>query len=264
VLVLARFLHPLIRSRMGRQERAAMESTGLILLSRETALQRQVEVLSNNIANANTTGFKGRQVLLQTEKHKPQFNDELNFVLDRATLRDTATGPMVRTGNELDFALQGSGYFGVKTPQGTQYTRAGSFTLNNNGDVVTQEGYQVLSRDGQALNVPVDAVDLSIDGSGRLLTDKGEIGKLQVKTFKREQELQETERGFYQTKEAGEDAADTRIVQGALEQSNVKPVLEMTRVTEAVRAYQQTMTLLQSEHDRLRSAIRTLGRVSQA
>jgi flagellar basal-body rod protein FlgF len=241
-----------------------MESTGLILLSRETALQRQVDVLANNVANATTTGFKAQQVLLQTEKVKPQFNDELNFVLDRATLRDTATGSLVQTGNELDFAIQGSGYFGVKTPQGIQYTRAGSFTLNNNGDLVTQEGYAVLSNDGQPLNVPVDAIQLSIDSSGRLLTDKGEVGQLQLKAFKREQELKETERGLYQAQEAGERPTSTRIVQGAIEQSNVQPVVEMTRVTAAVRAYQQTMTLIQNEHDRLKNAIRTLGRVTQS
>lgn len=238
-----------------------MESTGLILLSRQTALQRHMEVLANNIANANTTGFKAQRMLLETQKVKPQFNDELNFVIDRATMRDTSTGPMVRTGNELDFALQGEGYFGIRTPQGIQYTRAGSFTLNSNGDVVTQEGYPVLSSDGQPLNVPPDATELALDASGRILTDIGEVGKLQIKVFKREQEMLETERGLYQTKEAGEDATDTRVVQGAIEQSNVRPVVEMTRVSEAVRAYQQTMALIQGEHDRLRSAIRTLGKV---
>lgn len=239
-----------------------MESTGLILLSQQTALQRQVEVLANNIANANTTGFKNQRMLFQTQPMATQFDDTLHFVIDRATMRDTTTGPMVRTGNELDFALQGAGYFAVRTKQGTQYTRAGSFGLNNDGDVVTQEGDAVLSADGQALNIPQDANQISLDATGRLLTDKGEVGRLKVVTFKQEQAMQETGNSLYKTNEAGQDATDTRVVQGAIEQSNVRPVIEMTQLTQAVRAYQQTANMIQSEHDRLRSAIRTLGRVS--
>ncbi len=241
-----------------------MANSDLILLSQQTALQRQVEVLANNIANANTTGFKSRQMIFQTDKQSPEFDQELQFVIDRSTVRDTSNGSLVRTGNDLDFALQGDGYFGVRTPQGTQYTRSGSFSLNNNGDVVTQEGYAVLSSDGQALNVPADAVSLQIDVSGRLLTDKGEVGRLQVKNFKDQQKMQETQSGLYQTSEAGQDVPETRVVQGAVEQSNVKPVVEMTRMTEAVRAYQQTSNIMQNEQDRQRNAIRTLGRVSAA
>jgi flagellar basal-body rod protein FlgF len=239
-----------------------MDSPSIILLSRQTALQRQMEVLANNVANANTTGFKARQLVVQTETVKPRFNDAMNFAIDRETIRDVSTGPMVRTGNELDFALQGEGYFAARTPQGVQYTRVGSFALDVNGDVVTTEGYQVLSSDGQALNIPIEATNIALDSSGRLLTDQGEVGRLQIKRFAREQEMLPTENGFYQAKEAGEDAAETRVVQGAIEQSNVKPVIDMTRVAETVRAYQQTMTLIQSEHERLRGAVRSLGRVT--
>ncbi|MBP7253015.1 MAG: flagellar basal-body rod protein FlgF, partial [Alphaproteobacteria bacterium] len=74
----------------------------------------------------------------------------------------------------------------------------------------------------------------------------------------------ESGNGLYKANQAEQEATDTRIVQGAIEQSNVRPVIEMTRLTEAVRAYQQTANMMQSEHDRLRTAIRTLGRVSAA
>ena len=239
-----------------------MEAASLILLSRQTALQQQMDVLSNNIANVNTTGYKGQSVLFQTYISQPSPGEQMNFVVDRATLRDTSTGAPTGTGNDLDVALQGDGYFGVQTPQGIQYTRAGSFSLNNSGDIVTQEGYPVLSLEGQALNVPSEAKTLEIDLTGRILTDKGEVGKLQVVTFKHEQQMVEIGRGLYQTKESGTPATDTRVVQRALEQANVKPVVEMTRVTEVVRAYQQTINMIQNEHERMRAAIRTLGKVS--
>lgn len=241
-----------------------MESIGLVLLSRQSALQRQVEVIANNVANTNTAGYKAQRLLVQNQPLRTQFDDTLNYVIDRATLRDTNSGAMVRTGNELDFALQGAGYFGVRTKQGVQYTRNGSFSLNSNGDLVTQDGDTVLSNDGQPLNVPQDASQLSIDANGRLLSDKGEIGRLKVAAFKQEQAMIETGHGLYKANQPEQEATETRIVQGAIEQSNVRPVIEMTRLTEAVRAYQQTANMMQSEHDRLRTAIRTLGRVSAA
>lgn len=239
-----------------------MEAASLILLSRQTALQQQMDVLSNNIANANTTGYKGQSVLFQTFMSQPAPGEQLNFVLDRATLRDTSSGAPTQTGNDLDVALQGDGYFGVRTPQGVQYTRAGSFSLNNTGDIVTQEGYPVLSADGQSLNVPNDAKTLEIDQTGRILTDKGEVGKLQIVTFKHEQQMVEIGRGLYQTQETGQPAENTQVVQRTLEQANVKPVVEMTRIAEVVRAYQQTINMIQNENDRIRTAIRTLGKVS--
>ena len=239
-----------------------MEAASLILLSRQTALQQQINVLSNNIANVNTTGYKGQTVQFQTYVTQPAPGEQMNFVVDRTTLRDTSTGATTVTGNDLDLALQGDGYFGVQTPQGVQYTRSGSFSLNSTGDIVTQEGYPVLSLEGQPLNVSGEAKTIEIDQTGRILTDKGEVGKLQVVTFKNEQMMIETGHGLYQTKETGEPVTDTRVVQRALEQSNVKPVLEMTRVTEVVRAYQQTISMIQNENDRMRAAIRTLGKVS--
>lgn len=239
-----------------------MEAASLILLSRQTALEQQMDTLANNIANANTTAYKGQSVLFQTYIIEPKPGETMDFVIDRATIRNTSTGPMVRTSNDLDVALQGDGYFGVRTPQGVQYTRAGSFALDSNGDIVTQDGYPVLSFEGQPLNVPDDARTIEIDQTGRIITDKGEVGRVQVVTFKHEQEMIETGRGLYKTKETGQPAEDTRVVQGMLEQSNVQPVVEMTRMTDVVRAYQQTLNMLQSEHDRLRNAIKTLGKVS--
>lgn len=239
-----------------------MESTGLILLSRQNALQRQMDVLANNMANANTTAYKNQQLILQTQSSKTSFDSALNFVMDRATIRDTKVGPMVRTGNDLDFALQGEGYFGVKTKDGIRYTRSGSFSLNNKGDLVTQDGESVMSSSGQALNVPVDATAVYIDAAGRLLSDKGEIGRLKVTTFKNEQAMKDVGNSLYQTDDDGQDAKDTRVVQGALEQSNVKPVIAMTLIADVVRAYQQTSTTMQNEHERQRTALRTLGRVT--
>ncbi len=241
-----------------------MQTPSLILLSRQSALQRTVEGVGDNKANTNTTGFKAQQMLLQTHQLQPTFKEELNFVVDRATVRDAATGPMVRTGNELDFALQGAGYFGIRAAEGVRYTRNGSFTMNSDGELVNQDGLPVLSSDGQSITIPAEAEEISLDASGRLLADGNEVGRLQVKTFPNEQAMIEVGNGLYDTKQAGEDATDTRVVQGAVEQSNVKAVVEMIRVNEAVRAYQQTATLLQSEHDRLRNAIRSLGRVGIA
>lgn len=220
-----------------------------------------MEVLANNVANANTTAYKSQQVSFETYVSEPKFGDKINFVVNRATLRNTTPGSTVNTGNELDMALQGKGYFAVRTPQGVQYTRAGSFVLDNDGNIVTQDGNQVLSAGGQALNIPNDASALHVDQTGRITTDKGEVGQLQVVNFAHEQDMVETGHNLYQASEKATPATDTKVAQGMIEQSNVNAVVEMTKVTEVVRAYQQTQTLLQNENDRIRNAVRVLGRV---
>lgn len=240
-----------------------MENPIYIALSRQTALQRKMDVVSNNIANMNTTGYKQQRVLFQEFLNKPALGEQMSMVEDRGTMRDMRPGPVSVTRNPLDVAISGPGYFAVQTLNGTHYTRAGHFQLDAGRRLVDGNGLPVLSDADQTLEIPAQATDIRITADGVVSTELGQIGTLKVVTFEREQLLTEVGGGLYVTDELPQAASDTsKVVQGALEQSNVQPILEMTSMIDVLRQYQSTQKLAESEHERQRNAIGKLGRVT--
>jgi flagellar basal-body rod protein FlgF len=125
-----------------------METPSYVALSRQTALVRQMDVVANNLANVATPGFKAESEVFTTVPIRSQVRGspaKLSYVQDFATARDFSTGPMNPTGNDLDVAIQGDGFFVVQTPNGPRYTRFGHFQLNAAGQVVTKQGYPLLA-----------------------------------------------------------------------------------------------------------------------
>ena len=151
-----------------------MENASLIGLSRQIALQRELDVVANNIANISTTGFKAEGVVFQ-EHLMPvasanQFSGtdrKLSYVQDRATWHDLSQGPIEQTGNPLDVALSGDAFLVVQTPRGERYTRNGALQVNAAGELVTSEGYRVLG-DGGPIQLQNGDRDVSISTDGTL------------------------------------------------------------------------------------------------
>lgn len=239
-----------------------MESPVYVLLSQQEALQRQMDIVAQNIANVNTTGYKSNDVLFEDFLVKPDKKFSHHMVLDRATLRNTTQGALTRTDNPLDIAITGQGYFAVQTPQGTQYTRQGTFQIDAEGNIVTADGYPLLSGGGSTVAIPTSAQSISIGLDGTISTETGKVGRLQVVKFAKEQLMKQTYGGFYQTDEAAEIDEKAQLHQGMVEASNVKSVQEMTHVLEISRAYERVARLIDSENQRLTNAIRSLGKVA--
>ncbi len=237
-----------------------MENALYIGLSRESALKTAMDLTANNIANMNTSGYRGQNPLFQELVDKPPNDKErLSFVMDYGQYDNTKAGPTQVTGNTFDAALEGPGFFGVQTPNGIQYTRGGNFTVGVNGELVTPSGYKVASAGGGSLVIPENAKDITILPSGDISTSDGIIGKLMVREFDNPQSLTPEGSGLYKTDDPGRAATETRVHQGMLEGSNVQPVLEMTRMIEISRDYQSIQRFIQSEHDRQKGAIERLG-----
>ncbi len=239
-----------------------METPIYVLLSQQDALQRQMEVVANNMANMNTTGYKSRAVMFEDFIRRPSPKSEQHMVLDRGTLRDISQGTLLKTDNPLDIAISGQGYFAIQTPQGTQYTRQGSFHLDTEGNMVTFDGYKVLSGGGQPITIPAEANQISIGRDGLISTDVGDAGRLQVVRFENESQMQETHGGLYQTDEVAQTDDQSVLNQGMVEGSNVKPIAEVSQVMEVSRTYQRVARMIDAENERLRNAIRTLGKVT--
>lgn len=238
-----------------------MENSIYVALSRQMALQRQLDVVSNNIANMNTTGYKGQRMLFTEFLERPGMHEKVSFVQDRAVVRDLAVGNSIQTGNSLDLALTGRGYFTVDTASGPRYTRAGNFRLNDQRQIVDGGGLPVLSTTGQPLTIPPNTADIKVSGDGTVATELGPVGKLNVVTFKNEQFMTEVGAGLYVSDEEPQPApTDTKVAQGLLENSNVRPVVEMTQMIEIQRQYSSAQRMIDAEHERIRTMITKLGR----
>ncbi|MDX2027779.1 MAG: flagellar basal-body rod protein FlgF [Alphaproteobacteria bacterium] len=246
-----------------------MQSPSLVLLSGQQALQRAMDIVANNVANASTTGFKRQGIEFDTLLTPTAPGQGLNFVLDRATYRDVANGPIVPTGNQLDLAIQGKGYFQVQTPEGTTaYTRNGAFQLDSQGRISTLAGQPVLGDGGQPITVPntVSQINIGDDGAVTARVDNGanlaQLGKISIVKFENEQQMQPKGNGLYGTSQISAPAVESFVVQGAIEESNVQPVTEITQMIQVMRAYERASTLISQENQRLNTAITTLSKTT--
>jgi flagellar basal-body rod protein FlgF len=151
-----------------------MENPGYIALSRQMVLRRQMDLLANNLANLTTPGYRGESMLFVEHLKPTQPREQVAFVQDLATVRDLRAGPMSHTGNPLDLAIKGEGYFAVETPEGERYTRAGGFTLDPDGQIVTVKGYPLLGKGGAPITVPPDSGAVTVARDGTVSSDQGE------------------------------------------------------------------------------------------
>jgi flagellar basal-body rod protein FlgF len=252
-----------------------MENALLVGLSRQTVLERQLDVVANNIANVNTAGFKADTSLfeeyLRSGAHEDNFvgsDRRLSFVQDRGTYRDFSQGAHEQTKNPLDLAISGEGFLVVQTAGGERYTRDGGLQINNVGQLVTANGDAVLGTSGPITFQPTDHdVNVSPDGTITVVEGSGRAdslrGKLRLASFTDAQRLLKEGSNLYSAGEGGAPAADTKstVQQGYIEKSNVNSVAEMSRMMEVTRAYTQISTLLQQESDLHKSAIEKLADV---
>jgi flagellar basal-body rod protein FlgF len=225
-------------------------------------LRRQMDLLANNLANLTTPGYRGESMLFVEHLKPTQPREQVAFVQDLATVRDLRAGPMSHTGNPLDLAIKGEGYFAVETPEGERYTRAGGFTLDPDGQIVTVKGYPLLGKGGAPITVPPDSGAVTVARDGTVSSDQGELGRIRLVGFGNEQALAKLEGGLYDAKDQEPLSLEEQdIQQGKLEASNVAGIVEMTKLISAVRSYQAAANMANQEHQRQRRAIDALAGV---
>jgi flagellar basal-body rod protein FlgF len=243
-----------------------MENAQLVSLSRQIALQRQMDVVANNMANINTTGFKAEDLLFEPYKMPVAADNDfatdqsVTYTEDWATVHNMTNGPLDQTGNPLDVALSGPGFLTVQTANGPRYTRAGSLAINAAGTLVDLSGNPVMSTSGE---VHFDDSDtgITILKDGTITTSQGTKGKLAIAEFADPQQM--TREGYNLWVGSNPQApAYTTVVQGAIERSNVSPVTEMAQMIRVQRAYEQMADLMSRQDDLRHSAVQQLGQVA--
>lgn len=240
-----------------------MENSLYVGLSSQVALEAKMATVSNNIANMSTPGYRAQNLVFhEFVSEQRRMKEDVSLVYDYGQYEVMDPGPIKLTGNPLDVALVGPGFMGVQTPEGVQYTRAGNFSLNANGEIVTSRGQLVADQGGGTITVPPDAKYITIDEKGVVSTDQGAVGNLMMVEFEDYQQMKPAGNGNYTTEQAPLPAQETRMLQGKVEGSNVQAVVEMTRMIDVLREYQSTQRMMQNEHERLRTAIQRMMRSS--
>ncbi|MGO8914351.1 MAG: flagellar basal-body rod protein FlgF [Stellaceae bacterium] len=245
-----------------------MQNATYIALSGQMAMQRQMDVVANNLANLSTAGFKGEDTLFSQYLVRARGSSSpLAFAEDAGTTRDLRQGSLSSTGNPLDFAIQGSGYFTVQTPLGQRYTRNGHLQLDGQGQLVTSQGYAVLADSGQPIILPANARGVTVAPDGTISVGQNGtptqavLGKLQVVDFASPQAVTPAANGLWVTDQAPQPTTAS-VQQGMIEESNVQPVVEMTRMLGVARAATNFKNFLEEEDQRRSNAIDKLSQTS--
>jgi flagellar basal-body rod protein FlgF len=241
-----------------------MESTSYIALSYQTGVERQMDVVANNIANMNTHGFKGERMMfiehisesLGSRRFK---KTPLSYVRDIATMTDVSRGALEKTGNSLDLAITGDGFFVVQTENGDRYTRNGRFKLDGDGQIVTQTGDPLLSDGGNPFFLSTEDTNVTISRNGSVSTNNGELGKIRLVNFETPQKLLRMADEYFSSETPPFEVETPEVEQGMLEGANVKPILEMAKLIEINRRYDSTRKFIEREDERVRSMLREYG-----
>jgi len=221
------------------------------------AQSNALDATANNIANASTAGFHGDRVTFREALTAARSPDIASVGAGTASI-DSQAGALTQTENPLDLALEGDGYFGVATPGGPRYTRAGNFQLDQARNLVTADGFQVRGAGGAPINVPADAGDIAIAVDGTVSAGGNEIGKLELVRFAPNQLKREGGTLFSAT---GRPLTTDlpRVRSGMLEAANVNVVRDVVDLVKVSRTYESLMRMIQGYHDIESRAARELG-----
>jgi flagellar basal-body rod protein FlgF len=253
-----------------------MQNALYVGLSRQIALHREMDVIANNLANMDTNGFKSDGVTFEEYlSTKARINNaapgdqRVSCVRESGSITDFSQGTLQQSGGALDLAIRGDGFFVVDTPQGERYTRNGSFTLNEKGELVNQQGYRVRGQNGplqfdqqdNSITFAREGTITAINGNQNQVIERG---KIRMVRFDNQNALVREGNGLYsaggQTPQNVKET--TSVTQGTLEKSNVNPIIEMSRMMEVMRAYQSLSNMMTKADDLRKTAIEKLAETS--
>jgi flagellar basal-body rod protein FlgF len=241
-----------------------MDSTMLLGLQTQRILQRRLDITANNLANVNTTGFKADALVVEEARTPDTFADaaprDIRYARDITVARDLTQGAITLTGNPLDLAMEGESFFIVRGPNGPVYTRDGAFTLDGAGQLVTRDGRPVLSQEGSPIVLDPQGEQPTIDRSGVVRVAGVEAGRVGMASFQRPGALEKIGDNLWDAAGQTPLAGTGSIIQGALEESNVTAVTELTNLIQITRAYESAARVVRGADDLRQRTIERLGR----
>jgi flagellar basal-body rod protein FlgF len=238
-----------------------MDNAGYAAITRQSGLANEMRIVANNIANASTTGFRAEGIIF-SEYVDVLGNDHDSLSMATGRVRETLSTQCVlkQTNGTFDLAIEGDGFFLIQTPDGERLTRAGHFTPNENGDLVTADGHAVLDAGGAPVFVPTGAGPVAIGADGVISVSGQLIGQIGLVVPNNPDGLLREGGTRFAAPDGFDIAQDGRVVQGFLEGSNVNPTLQIARMIEVQRAYELGQSFLDKEDERIRAVMQAIGR----
>jgi flagellar basal-body rod protein FlgF len=241
-----------------------MQSSLYVALSGQVALQKRLDTIANNIANMNTGGFRAEEVSFSTILSRAGANPTA-FATSGENYISRKTGDLNSTGNPLDIAVQGDGWFALKTPDGVAYTRDGRLRMDNSGALVSVNNYPILDAGGSGVLLDPSAGPPTIAQDGMIVQNGVQIGAVGLYALAPSARLSRYDNSSVMSDQVATpvlDFANNGVIQGMSEGSNVNPVLEMTRMIAVSRAFESAGNAIQSTESSMQDAIKTLGATS--
>jgi len=237
-----------------------MDNSFYATLTRQSGLLQEMQTVANNIANMSTTGFRAEGVVFAEHVRVLGAGQE-SLSMAHAVGRHihNAQGALSQTGSPFDLAIEGEGYFLIETPDGERLTRAGHFTTDPNGELVTPDGYRLLDAGGAPVFIPPDARSIAIANDGTLSADGAPQTVIGLWEPIEPNDLQHRSGVLFEAPGGIQPMLEYSVFQGFLEDSNVNPVAQIARMIEVQRAYELGQNFLDKEDERMRGFLRTVG-----
>ena len=256
-----------------------MDGSIYIAATGALAYEKRLQIISNNLANIQTAGFKKDRGLFRAFDLSEVGNKELRMNASQSQAQaywmlfssytDFSSSGMKKTGNPFDLAISGNGFFCVQTPDGVQYTRRGDFTVNAEDMLVTQEGWKVMGQGGEIqlrMSKPSNLKrEFSVSEDGYVTIDGAQVDRLRIVDFTQSHALEKAGHNYYRAlkPEALEDLdEDFKVSQGFLELSNVNTISMMTELIEVLRGYESYQKMMRSMDDMNGKLIQDVGRAA--
>lgn len=236
-----------------------MDNSSYTILTRQSGLARELQVVANNIANSATTGFRSEGMIFSEYVQGVEHGQSLSMGMGNVHNTDFAQGALTQTGGSFDFGIEGDGYFLIETPLGERLTRAGAFAANAEGELVTNDGFRVLDAGGAPIFVPADAGPFSVSSDGTFSVGGAPIARLGIVQPNAPLDMVREDGVMFRADAGFEQAQDARVVHGFTEGSNVNAVGQLSRMIEVQRAYELGQSFLESEDERMRTALKSLS-----
>lgn len=237
-----------------------MYNATYVLATYENSLIDKLAVIANNVSNVATPSFKA-DLAIFTSKKIDDVSGKVDFAHAAGTIIEDKQGSVKPTGSKLDVAIIGSGFFMVATPQGLRYTRNGSFSIDKDGRLVTQQGYAVLSSDGQEIVFDANDTDVMITSEGYVYSGPFQRGSIGVLEFENPRTLRKLGNSLYTSDVAPNASVSSTLKQGSIEESNVDSMGSMIELTAVKRDIDLSAELINSNFAIQRKAMGIYSRV---
>jgi flagellar basal-body rod protein FlgF len=228
-------------------------------------LTRQMDMVADNLANSSTPGFKSELMAVSAKRIRLPGGTEL-IGQPMQLERNMDDGSFTQTGNPLDMAIKGSGFFVVQTPLGERYTRNGHFQLDAQSQLVSPAGYPVLDESGQPIALQPTDTDIAIAQDGTITVNRNgtqvQAGTIGIVDFTEPAKLQRVSGSLFLATEPPQPAQNGRVIQGMVEESNVQSVTEITRMIDINRRFQAAQRIIEAESDRSEKAMQVLTKTT--